>query len=131
MKVLAHKLLMCLYVGLFSYELSLSIRKWFLGRTKYVSNVVDVEKIQYPSMSICKRVTFNGKEILPKLFENGSLAYKKKLAMENIWSKSEVFHFVSHPGMFGMAYPCVTTNDGSDPGKPCYFPFRYNYIFFR
>ena len=78
-----------------------------------------------------KELPSMAKKFLPKLFENGSLAYKKKLAMENIWSKSEVFHFVSHPGMFGMAYPCVTTNDGSDPGKPCYFPFRYNYIFFR
>ena len=124
MRVLTNKLLECLFVGLFCYQFSLSIRKWFQSRTDYRSTIVDVEKIQYPTISVCTKFTFKDKTVMPKLFENVSLVDKKKLALDNIWKKEEVFNFVSHPGMFGMTYPCVTSNDGTDLGKPCYFPFR-------
>ena len=123
-KDLACKFLLCLILGMFCYMFSCSIKKWFSARTGYDSSVIDVENIQYPSISVCKNYALNRVDILPKLFANGTLSYKKKLAMDNIWEKSEVFHFVSHPGMFGMTFPCLT-DDGTDPGKPCYFPFRF------
>ena len=58
------------------------------------------------------------------IFSNATLTEKKKKIFESIWNKSEVFYFVNHPGMFDMRFPCVTINDGEDPGKPCIFPFR-------
>ena len=124
MKVYAQKLLVCFFLGLFSFLFSQSIQKYIRGETSYRSDYVDIEKIQYPSISVCKKYTFEGTITSKNLFTNISLADKKKIALDNIWNKSEVFHFVNHPGMFRMTYPCLTTNDGTDPGKPCYFPFR-------
>ena len=117
-------------LGLFFYIFSISLAKWFNSRTAVDRLVIDIENIQYPSISVCKSFAANSPDILPRLFENGSLDMKKKIAMNNIWKKNEVFHFLSHPGMFGMEFPCVTTIDGTDPGKPCFFPFRFRYAAF-
>ena len=124
MKILANKVLMFLFFGLFCYQMSKSVRKWFNSRTDYGITRVDVDKIQFTSISVCLKFTFKDKEVTPTLFGNASPTEKKQLALDNIWRKNEVFQFVSHPGIFGMTYPSVTSNDVLDPGKPCHFPFR-------
>ena len=125
MKILVNNVLMFLFFGLFCYQMSRSVRKWFNSRTDYGITRVDVDKIQFPSISVCTKLTLKDKEVTPRLFGNASLTEKKKLALDNIWRKNEVFQFVSHPGIFGMTYPCVTFNDGVDPGKPCHFLYMY------
>ena len=110
---------------MFSYYISQSVIRFFDGRTTYYSSVVDVEQVQYPSISVCSKNTFRENNVTDVLLStNVSFNDKKMLALETIWKKSEVFYFVSHPGISGMRYPCVTLNDGTDHGKPCHFPIR-------
>ena len=123
MKVPVQKLLACFYFGIFAYQISISILKYHSGRTLYQSNLKEALEIQYPSISVCTKYTFKHGQLTTQLFSNISLTEKKMLVLNSIWNKTEVFHFVNHPDMFDMRYPCVSRNDGSDPGKPCSFPF--------
>ena len=125
MNVAIQKLLLFFYLGLFSYFISNSVIRYYSGVTVKITNLKDTTDIQYPSISVCTKYTSKKViSIASNLFSNESLNFKKKLISESIWNKSEVFYFVSHPGMLGMRFPCVTINDGDDPGKPCLFPFR-------
>ena len=125
MNVSVHKLLLIFYLGLLSYYISISLMKYFSKTTVYETNLKDASLVLYPSISVCTRyLSKKGVSMAPFLKSNMSLNEKKNLIFENIWNKSEVFYFVNHPEMLGMRFPCVTTNDGDDPGKPCDFPFR-------
>ena len=128
MAVPVQRLLLLFYLVLFSYFISKSVIKLLRGDTVYVTNMEDATFIQYPSISVCTKYT---SKILSypiadtnKLYTNKSLNENKELISESIWNKSEVFYFVNHPSMLGMRFPCITINDGDDPGKPCKFPFR-------
>ena len=82
----------------------------------------------YPSVSVCKKYTFD--IYLDNLFEDGTanLTVVKELVIENSWNVEEVFYFLTHPTMLGLTFPCTTRLDGTDPGKPCMFPVRnYQY----
>ena len=85
----------------------------------------DVEELLYPSISICKKYTFADKRTMWRLINDTglSLMEKKEMALRDIWDRMKVFHFVTHPGMLNMTFPCITTNDGTDPGRLCSFPF--------
>ena len=130
MTVPVHKLLFLFYLGLFCYFISMCVIKLLRHDTVYITNLEDATYIQYPSISVCTRYTSKiackRREdcTAPVLYSNKSLNENKKIISESIWNKSEVFYFVNHPGMLGMRFPCVTMNDGDDPGKPCKFPFR-------
>ena len=78
----------------------------------------------YPSVSVCKKYTFE--KNLNYLFDKDSvnLTEVKELVIENSWNVEEVFYFLTHPSMLGMTFPCTTRLDGTDPGKPCMFPVR-------
>ena len=129
MTVPVHKLLLLFYLGLFCYFISQSVIKVLSGDIMYTTNLKDSTFIQYPSISVCTKYT--SREIVSHtegakahLYSNKSLIENKKSISESIWNKSEVFYFVNHPDMLGMRFPCVTMNDGDDPGMPCTFPFR-------
>ena len=124
MKIPIQILLACFYFGIFCYQISLSIQKYLKRSTILQSTLVEEEEVQYPSISVCTKYMFKNGPIAKQLFSNKSLTEKKMLVLNSVWNKSEVFNFVNHPGMLGLRYPCVTSNDGTDPGKPCSFPFR-------
>jgi hypothetical protein len=119
-----HKFLACFFFGIFCYQISKSIQKYIKRSTILQSTLDEKEEIQYPSISVCTKYMFKHGSISKQLNSNKSLNEKKMLVLNSVWNKSEVFHFVNHPGMLGLKYPCVTSNDGTDPGKPCSFPFR-------
>ena len=54
---------------------------------------------------------------------NHSFAQTNKLVKENVWKRNETFFFVNHPSMKAPGFPCITTADSNDPGRPCSFPF--------
>ena len=124
MKIPIQKLLACFYFGIFCYEISISIEKYLKRSTIFHTTVEEEEEVKYPSISVCAKYMSKHGSIAKQLDSNKSLTEKKMLVLNSVWNKSEVFHFVSHPGMLGLRYPCVTSNDGTDPGKPCSFPFR-------
>ena len=124
MKIAIQKLLACFYFGLFCYSISKSIEK-YLNKSKIFHSTIDPEdEVQYPSISVCPKYMSKHGTIANQIFSNKSLTEKKMHVLNSVWNMTEVFHFVNHPGMLGLRYPCVTKNDGGDPGKPCSFPFR-------
>ena len=123
MKFPVKNLLTCFYFGIFSYTVYISTQKYLERSTTYHSTLKDAEKVEYPSISVCAEYTYKNGSIARKLFCNKSLTETKALVLNSVWNKGQIFNFVSHPDMFGFRYPCVSINDGSDPGKPCSFPF--------
>ena len=125
MKFFFGKLILVFYLGLFCFFIHLSIDKYMRGSTKFEMDFVESKKLLYPSVSICPKYTFKSATVNREMFaENKSLEEQKSFVMGKIWKKDEVFNFVNHPGIFGLSFPCVTLNDGTDPGKPCHFPYR-------
>ena len=123
MKVPVQKILLCFYLVLFFSVIFHSFWEYFRGNTVYSTTIEETAIILYPSISICTKYMFKNGDIA-QIYSNTSLTVKKSLILDNIWNKTEVFHFVNHPDMLGMRFPCTTINDGDDPGKPCSFPFR-------
>ena len=87
--------------------------------------IIDVNQIQYPSVSVCVQNTF--KKSLDGILFNRTLIKAENLAKENVWKRNETFYFVNHPTVKTNGYPCFTTRDSVDQGKPCSFPFIYNF----
>ena len=58
---------------------------------------------------------------------NLSFVQTRDLVKENVWKRNETFFFVNQASSKKKGYPCMTTKDSSDPGKPCSFPFNWMY----
>ena len=41
------------------------------------------------------------------------------------WGRPELFYFMTHAKMSDRNFPCTTLDGGTDPGKPCSFPYNY------
>ena len=85
-----------------------------------------MKEVQYPSISVCVEYAFK-KYLEEEIFNPSlpSLNETEKLARENVRKKNETFFFVNHPSVKSNGYPCFTTKESTDPGKPCSFPFMY------
>ena len=44
-----------------------------------------------------------------------------------VWPRGRVVQMLSHPRMLNLSYPCVTNQDGTDPGKPGRWCFIWNF----
>ena len=67
--------------------------------------------------------------MLELLNNNKSLNFNdiKHFAQRNSWSREKVFSFVSHQNVVeNKSFPCNTLR-GSKTGKPCSFPFIYEW----
>ena len=85
---------------------------------------VEVQLMQYPSVTICVEFTFK-KYIDEKIYSsNFSLKDTEALIKENFWKKNETFYFVNQKSNTREDFPCMTTSESSDPGRPCSFPFQ-------
>ena len=83
------------------------------------------ERVQYPSVTVCKRPGFDNKVALLMHRANSTVQEIEKALFNNITKKGDFFYFVSHPNMTELNHPCMTTKTSQDPGKPCcVFPFK-------
>ena len=90
--------------------------------TSYQKTSINEDKLLYPSVSICKKYTFDDyidEELLNHTF---SMSEKQDLIKKNAWLRERAIIFVGHASMLGMTYPCLTTLGGTDAGKLCSFP---------
>ena len=90
--------------------------------TSYQKTSVNEDKLLYPSVSICKKYTFDNyidEELLNHTF---SMSEKQDLIQQNAWLRERAVIFLGHANMLGMTYPCLTTLGGTDAGKLCSFP---------
>ena len=114
---------------LFLFSCFWSFQNLLDNKTGTDEKIIDGEKILYPSITVCKKYTFDYPEIGDLILnKTASLEEKKKEALKNVWSREKLFYFVSHPTMMNLTFPCTTTDDGTDPGKPCAFPVKKAYV---
>jgi len=106
---------------LFLLEANQSWSKWKEKKTSITDAVVHVEEILYPSISFCKRYTYDD-FIDADLLNSSSFNTALSLITAQVWPRGRVVQMLSHPRMLNLTYPCVTNQDGTDPGKPCSFP---------
>ena len=81
-----------------------------------------MDRLLYPSVSVCKKYTFNN--YIDDIFADGSLGLQDvidRVRMESL-DIEQLFYFFSHPEMLGLTFPCTTILGGTTPGKPCIFP---------
>ena len=110
-------------VLLFLWRCEQSIQKFTSGRKSIETRLFDEKYIQYPSITVCVQNTF--KISLDDKLKNALVKEAEILAKENVWKRNETFYFVNHPTVKTNGYPCMTTRDSTDSGKPCSFPFIY------
>ena len=112
-------------VTLFIYNAYTALTR-FMEKEKSVHVTFnEVQKVQYPSLTICKRKAFN-ESIDSLLHGNHSRVDEYVKAIKtDVVKKEDIFYFVSHPNMTESEHPCLTTSNSLDPGKPCVFPFTY------
>ena len=108
-------------LSLFICQCLMSFLQYMGGKTDFNEATVDGEDILYPSISVCKKYTFD-KQTTEQLINDKtiSLEVKKNVAMNKTWSRDRLFYFMSHPTMMNLSFPCTTNDDGTDPGKPCF-----------
>ena len=90
---------------------------------KYELNFKEVEQIQYPSISICKKYGIEGGSILyDESFDINRVVetYRNKTQ-----SLNEQIYFFTHPGIMNLTFPCTTILGGTTPGRPCVFPVTF------
>ena len=114
-------------LALFLWQSSISLIKLTSLKTNFYNTIMEEDTVLYPSVTVCKKYTFD--TYLDHMFENKdiNLTEVKELVIANSWDIEEVFYFFTHPNMLGLTFPC-TTDGGTDPGKPCMFPYKdYHY----
>ena len=111
-----------IFLLLFCVILFQSGIKYSKRNTSFQKTTVNKEKLLYPSVSICKKYTFDNyidEELLNSTF---TLSEKQELIRNNSWLRSRAIFFLGHAGMLGLSYPCLTTVGGTDSAKLCSFP---------
>ena len=81
-----------------------------------------VATLQFPSVSVCVEYSFK-KYIDGVILRNETnLEKAEKLIKLNVWKRNETFYFVNHKYPVFGDFPCMTTSESPDRGRPCNFP---------
>ena len=110
-------LVLLLCVTLFRSGLKYSKRN-----TSFQKTTINQETILYPSVSICRKYTFDNYIDEDLLNPTVTLSKKQDLIRNNSWLRERAIFFLGHSGMLGLTYPCLTTMGGTDSAKLCSFP---------
>ena len=107
---------------LFCATLFQSGLKYTKRNTGFQKTPLNKEKLLYPSVSICKKYTFD--EYIDEELLNPTITLSKKrdLIQKNSWLRERAIFFLGHAGMLGFTFPCLTTIGGTDSAKLCSFP---------
>ena len=83
--------------------------------------------IWYPSVTVCKEYIFDDYQDHEQAGLNVEEDQLMQYLHDHTWSREQLFYFVTHAKMFdNRSFPCTTSEGGSDPGKPCSFPYLYD-----
>ena len=77
--------------------------------------------IQYPSITVCKEYTYK-KYIDDIILGNLTLEETENVVKTHLWNRNETFYFVNQKYTNRNGFPCMTTTESTDPGRPCSFP---------
>ena len=96
-------------------------KPWWLDGELFC--IQDDGSILYPSVTVCKEYLFDDYN------ENETLNLEGEPLLEflhdHTWGRDQLFYFMTQAEMLNQSFPCTTKEGGSDPGKPCSFPY-YN-----
>ena len=97
--VVARYIIIAFLLGLFLHQSYTALAKFQESKTSYHISLKEVEKILYPSVSVCKKYTFQ--KYIDNIFGNESLSLQDIIETANreSWDIQELFHFFSHPGI--------------------------------
>ena len=117
-------LLKIFFISLFLFVCQHSWKKYRTQRTTTELRKNRMEKVQYPSVSICVQ---NAIKTYVDISNNSNLSFIEtmNLIKENVWKRNEAFFFVNQASGNSSGFPCITLKDSFDPGRPCSFPFVY------
>ena len=77
----------------------------------------------FPSLTVCKKYIFD------TFHSNDDINVEGDQLMEflhsHTWNRTDLFYFMTHAKMTDRDFPCTTLDGGTDPGKPCSFPYNY------
>ena len=65
----------------------------------------EVEKVQYPSVTVCKRQVFDEKIDYIVLDDTTQIEDIEVAIKEDVTKKTDIFYFVSHPSMTESKHP--------------------------
>ena len=77
----------------------------------------------FPSITVCKKYIFDTFHHSDGINVEGDLLMQ--FLHDHTWSRLELFYFMTHAKMLDKTFPCTTLDGGTDPGKPCSFPYIY------
>ena len=90
----------------------------------YFCSKIDAQVLQYPSVSVCIEYTFKT-YLDDEISKNNSLKKIEALVKDNVWKRNDTVYFLNQRNSKIADYPCLTTSESSDAGRPCSFPFDY------
>jgi hypothetical protein len=77
------------------------------GNTSVFTSVEEEDTLLYPSVTVCKKYTFDQYKVNILLNESVTIIYTKVAIVENSWTREKVFYFLSHPKMENLTFPCT------------------------
>ena len=87
------------------------------------SHLKDHGTILFPSVTVCKKYIFDVYQSGDGINMEGDLLMR--YLHHHTWNRSNLFYFMTHAKMLEKSFPCTTLEGGTDPGKPCSFPYIY------
>ena len=116
-----YKIILLILLAFFCRQCYLSLKKYYERKTTFSMKEVRREEQQYPSVTICPSLPLkkkDGVKNIPMSPEAIEVLIKREHKTIN-----DTFYFVNHPSKSNPGFPCMTTKNSFDPGKPCHFPF--------
>lgn len=105
-------------ISLLFIFVSMSVNRALRGTTILDTKTKEVEEIQYPALTICRKYPFLYKNVSYIFLVNETIGTEEKVEVvkKHSWSRTNLVYF-----MGDSSFPCLT-HSGTDPGRPCAFP---------
>ena len=105
---------------------------WSKFRSRRITSEVkkiSINTVEYPSVSTCIRAPKMNK-IFGKFTKEHDIPFGKfkHFVQENVFKRNETFYFVNQASSVDSGFPCMSTEESFDSGKPCSFPFFSKYL---
>ena len=127
-----HKFISLILFALFLYTCIFSLAKYNAKMTSVSISEVRKELQKYPSVTVCPSMAIKPGKMDRKtssiLYSNKLANYSPEKFLETLRisykNMNDTFYFVNQKTLSRHGFPCMTTKNSFDPGKPCHFPFK-------
>ena len=119
-----------LCILLFFWVCPKSWAKFRSGRESSDIRQIDIQEVQYPSVSVCVE---NALKSVVDITHQSNLSFDETsyLVKKSVWKRNETFFFVNQPSIASQGHPSMTTKESQNPGRPCSFPYYYKHLHYN